>query len=123
MRGGAIPPRFYSQVIFDSEAIHPRSRPCSGAPNRGLRKSDAVPRERHSARLQPLRLLHSARGRTPERVADGRVAGAGHSSGPRHHACSERGESPGTVSYTHLRAHETVLDLVCRLLLEKKKKT
>ena len=27
------------------------------------------------------------------------------------------------VSYTHLRAHETVLDLVCRLLLEKKKNT
>ena len=30
--------------------------------------------------------------------------------------------SPNTViavSYTHLRAHETVLDLVCRLLLEK----
>src|SRR5665811_2485633 len=26
-----------------------------------------------------------------------------------------------TVSYTHLRAHETVLELVCRLLLEKKK--
>ena len=26
------------------------------------------------------------------------------------------------VSYTHLRAHETVLDLVCRLLLTKKKK-
>ena len=32
-------------------------------------------------------------------------------------------ESPrcDAVSYTHLRAHETVLDLVCRLLLEKKK--
>src|SRR5664280_3663383 len=30
--------------------------------------------------------------------------------------------SPNAVSYTHLRAHETVLDLVCRLLLEKKKK-
>mgnify|MGYP003381592920 CR=1 FL=1 len=27
----------------------------------------------------------------------------------------------GPVSYTHLRAHETVLDLVFRLLLEKKK--
>ena len=27
----------------------------------------------------------------------------------------------GPVSYTHLRAHETVLDIVCRLLLEKKK--
>ena len=29
--------------------------------------------------------------------------------------------SPLAVSYTHLRAHETVLDLVCRLLLDKKK--
>ena len=28
----------------------------------------------------------------------------------------------GTVSYTHLRAHETDSYLVCRLLLEKKKK-
>ena len=37
---------------------------------------------------------------------------------PRIHA-SQRDDS---VSYTHLRAHETVLDLVCRLLLEKKKK-
>ena len=27
------------------------------------------------------------------------------------------------VSYTHLRAHETVLDLVCRLLLAKKKQS
>src|SRR5450756_1127322 len=30
-------------------------------------------------------------------------------------------ESFETVSYTHLRAHETRHDLVCRLLLEKKK--
>ena len=30
--------------------------------------------------------------------------------------------NPNSVSYTHLRAHETVLDLVCRLLLEKKNK-
>src|SRR5665811_996004 len=29
-------------------------------------------------------------------------------------------DCPIAVSYTHLRAHETVLDLVCRLLLEKK---
>ena len=28
----------------------------------------------------------------------------------------------GPVSYTHLRAHETGRNLVCRLLLEKKKK-
>ena len=32
-------------------------------------------------------------------------------------------EEAKPVSYTHLRAHETVLDLVCRLLLEKKKIT
>ena len=31
--------------------------------------------------------------------------------------------APAPVSYTHLRAHETVLDLVCRLLLEKKNYT
>src|SRR5450756_2639225 len=31
------------------------------------------------------------------------------------------GIRPMTVSYTHLRAHETRHDLVCRLLLEKKK--
>ena len=30
-------------------------------------------------------------------------------------------EDSVTVSYTHLRAHETSQDLVCRLLLEKKK--
>ena len=37
------------------------------------------------------------------------------------HATLEQrlGESFKPVSYTHLRAHETVLDLVCRLLLEK----
>ena len=33
----------------------------------------------------------------------------------------ERAGSLNAVSYTHLRAHETVLDLVCRLLLEKNK--
>ena len=34
---------------------------------------------------------------------------------------AELGHDP--VSYKHLRAHETVLDLVCRLLLEKKNST
>src|SRR5665254_26423 len=32
------------------------------------------------------------------------------------------GHTYGPVSYTHLRAHETPEHLVCRLLLEKKKK-
>src|SRR5660397_273062 len=30
-------------------------------------------------------------------------------------------QTPGPLSYTHLRAHETKANLVCRLLLEKKK--
>src|SRR5665811_2448502 len=40
-----------------------------------------------------------------------------------YYLCANRNKrSICSVSYTHLRAHETVLDLVCRLLLEKKKK-
>ena len=44
-----------------------------------------------------------------------------------HHAAVPRvhrfeGDDLAPVSYTHLRAHETVLDIRCRLLLEKKKK-
>ena len=35
--------------------------------------------------------------------------------------CATTVRVPVAVSYTHLRAHETVLDLVCRLLPEKKK--
>ena len=38
------------------------------------------------------------------------------------HFSAIKGDGFKTVSYTHLRAHETVLDLVCRLLLEKKKR-
>src|SRR5660398_93892 len=49
-------------------------------------------------------------------VSPGPVAGgperAAHPVAPRHRP----------VSYTHLRAHETKANLVCRLLLEKKKK-
>src|SRR5678816_2122509 len=43
---------------------------------------------------------------------------------PALHRLEERdwGESSWPVSYTHLRAHETPEHLVCRLLLEKKKK-
>src|SRR5450759_5817715 len=39
---------------------------------------------------------------------------------PRH-AAKATGPAQLSVSYTHLRAHETRHDLVCRLLLEKKK--
>ena len=37
-------------------------------------------------------------------------------------AIDRRRNELGPVSYTHLRAHETGRNLVCRLLLEKKKK-
>src|SRR5678810_1011260 len=43
----------------------------------------------------------------------------------RHYAhvdCPGHADYVKTVSYTHLRAHETGRNLVCRLLLEKKKK-
>ena len=54
-------------------------------------------------------LLDSKTGSTL--FADKTVAGAIENARPD--ACKCGGD--GTVSYTHLRAHETVLDLVCRL--------
>ena len=64
--------------------------------------------------------------RQPRMLARGYLMRAGLISGSLfavvmlHAAAAIAGPAP--VSYTHLRAHETVLDLVCRLLLEKKKK-
>src|SRR5664280_1561429 len=54
-----------------------------------------------------------------ERVAFRRPAD--HGSDPRMAREGPDQARVAPVSYTHLRAHETVLDLVCRLLLEKKK--
>ena len=56
------------------------------------------------------RALRGRLGRRIRRLGPGRRGGAeAHDAAP--------------VSYTHPRAHETVLDSVCRLLLEKKKIT
>src|SRR5674476_71509 len=41
---------------------------------------------------------------------------------PRQYELPPFRENMESVSYTHLRAHETGRNLVCRLLLEKKKK-
>ena len=54
-----------------------------------------------------------------EGVADHRAVAGLEDVEWEHRAREEDGAE--AVSYTHLRAHETVLDLVCRLLLEKKK--
>ena len=61
-----------------------------------------------------MRALHGGR---PWR---GELAGPLFDAGAR---ALERAFDRAPVSYTHLRAHETVLDLVCRLLLEKKNNT
>ena len=48
------------------------------------------------------------------------IAVAGKAGGADQHELAVR-LGNDAVSYTHLRAHETVLDIVCRLLLEKNK--
>src|SRR5665811_2530942 len=61
-----------------------------------------------------------------ERIADQRMPKMGHvyahlvGASGLESALDKRGNGSVlvAVSYTHLRAHETVLDLVCRLLLE-----
>src|SRR5450756_1200698 len=59
-------------------------------------------------------------------VADAAFSAASNSSGTKAVAVhiaidylAAPGDTPYPVSYTHLRAHETRHDLVCRLLLEK----
>ena len=48
------------------------------------------------------------------------VIGGGHAGCEAAAASARMGVNTAPVSYTHLRAHETSLHLVCRLLLEKK---
>ena len=55
----------------------------------------------------------------PDGIPD---AGETDTSGSRLEDVTDPAHGVDPVSYTHLRAQETVLDLVCRLLLEKKKK-
>ena len=56
-----------------------------------------------------------------EAVGNDRCAGQARQKAQDGDLVDAGGEGASAVSYTHLRAHETVLDLVCRLLLEKKK--
>eukprot|EP00657_Telonema_sp_P-1_P008801 TRINITY_DN30872_c0_g1_i1.p1 TRINITY_DN30872_c0_g1~~TRINITY_DN30872_c0_g1_i1.p1 ORF type:complete len:116 (+),score=39.10 TRINITY_DN30872_c0_g1_i1:74-421(+) len=105
-------------------------RPPKSTQSRSSAASDVYKRQR----LNRLRVqLHGAGVHTCPRSWSGLVgcrplhqhqppyepAGAGRSFGSCLKGLSYRSRP---VSYTHLRAHETVLDLVCRLLLEKKKK-
>ncbi len=72
--------------------------------------------------LQP----HSGSTKARRRVGRGNSSGRGNYSGRGLKGQKARSGVSGLkrhalkpVSYTHLRAHETVLDLVCRLLLDK----
>src|SRR5674476_407466 len=67
------------------------------------------------APIPPLAWFGVVRGRAPgSRNCEVLSTDAGRAGGPV--------RSSDAVSYTHLRAHETGRNLVCRLLLEKKKK-
>eukprot|EP00657_Telonema_sp_P-1_P001985 TRINITY_DN14807_c0_g1_i1.p2 TRINITY_DN14807_c0_g1~~TRINITY_DN14807_c0_g1_i1.p2 ORF type:complete len:118 (-),score=31.30 TRINITY_DN14807_c0_g1_i1:19-372(-) len=74
------------------------------------------------AALDAVARLTSVFGRSFEIIVFFSLGGptGGYKPGVSAHAVPMR--DVNAVSYTHLRAHETVLDLVCRLLLEKKKK-
>ena len=60
---------------------------------------------------------------SPKQVAQDMVVHLVHKLGLVEESDEDDTDTTTTVSYTHLRAHETRHDLVCRLLLEKKKTT
>ena len=57
-----------------------------------------------------------------DKNGDGKIAKSEQINSSRKDALLAAAGYVDPVSYTHLGAHETVLDLVCRLLLEKKKR-
>src|SRR5678809_1808744 len=69
-------------------------------------------------------LTAGTRNDSPAMASTTGVEAAGLSNSPSHLAMTTVARQLPTtsVSYTHLRAHETGRNLVCRLLLEKKKK-
>src|SRR5660397_276921 len=80
-----------------------RESACGEA--RSVARGSGWPPSARSVYRRAYRPIHRRRGRVSWR---GRVAG-------------RLPLDLGAVSYTHLRAHETKANLVCRLLLEKKK--
>src|SRR5665811_2510098 len=101
---------------FPNRADQSSSRPESGESARTGPASGLLPDEAAIGRLRQFSMNHGLR------PVDGLVGE--HRSRRRGAAPEFSDYSPYTpgddvpVSYTHLRAHETVLDLVCRLLLE-----
>ena len=94
---------FFLMIRRPPRSTLDRSSAASDVYKRQVR--EAVGRDKTNGRLTPRRIAEAAVAVEDQRTA--RRAGR---------------QDVGPVSYTHLRAHETVLDLVCRLLLEKQKK-
>src|SRR5665811_2553953 len=82
-------------------------------PRRGLPRGRTEARTEPAVGTAPAAALDRDPALPPRRARVARRIGRG----PHRHRCGEG--AAGAVSYTHLRAHETVLALVCRLLLEK----
>src|SRR5665811_488619 len=82
------------------------SKGTMSSPNRAAK--DRIGREKRSSREPQRMFLGKYMSRTIFTQISGRRSAVARP--------SER-DTANTVSYTHLRAHETVLDLVCRLLL------
>ena len=95
--------------LRQTEQIYPRGQSSVS------RKKYAISRAAVSAASEPWTVLASILSARSARIVPGAAFLGSVTTG------SKRCGMP--VSYTHLRAHETVLDLVCRLLLEKKKQT
>src|SRR5665213_4277760 len=76
----------------------------------------ASPRQAHQMKdaNKPWSIRNQARREAAQDIEEGKE--------PEKPKVMTRARRVVTVSYTHLRAHETGRNLVCRLLLEKKKK-
>src|SRR5450756_330804 len=94
---GPVPPRAFPRPL-----------------RRGRERRPWRPRTRPSRARMPRRSDRATKGRLPHTVEKFRRR--------CWRARPARSRRPAPVSYTHLRAHETRHDLVCRLLLEKKNK-
>ena len=90
-------------------------RPPRSTQSRSSAASDVYKRQDNYPTIKSLNLINTSRGISPNSdcYVDEKDGYA---------LVIKAGSSISTVSYTHLRAHETRHDLVCRLLLEKKKK-
>src|SRR5450756_3055608 len=97
---------FLQERFVDPDSRGRSSRCSSAAPD----WNKAHPRHK-AASVQDVRFTATTGWRLPQ---TGRI--------PPVESSSFEDDLLSPVSYTHLRAHETRHDLVCRLLLEKKKK-